>query len=430
MKKAIYVIFASLLAACLFSCMQQDDIYKEFVVPGGLKYPQKVDTLIVRSGYNKLEVLWPKTVDPSVVKARLFYNSGLDSLEVDMISVVDTARVILDNIPEGLYTFSLYTYDAQGNRSMAMEQSGQPYGEKYLSGRSPKEITYATMLTTECAYFDFSPAVADLLYCEFQYTSTSGEEKTINLDPEATSIMVEDFKNGSPYRIRCIYKPNKGVDTVAGEWTESSDPLEIEVISLPKGTWKNMALPTDTWLSYASLPQYVFENLWNGQLTGDGYSCWASNVGDKVIWFSIDLGYTVSIQSLQLHHRLPWERYTGAGVRRFQLWGSNDPAPDGSWDSWNLLGEFETKKPSGYEPDGSVGTITAEDQDYFDNHNVYTLEKTDLVTDPFQTVRYVRFKLLDAFSTYGNNNPVNYVIGEITIFGTFASIKERNKYVK
>jgi hypothetical protein len=347
-----------------------------------------------------------------------------------MTTVTDTAKVIMENLAEGLYTFSVYTYDANGNRSMVMEQSGQPYGEKYLSARSLKVITYATLLTKSCALFNFSEAVADLQYCEFHYTTTSGEEKTITLNPDATSIMLEDFKNGSPYKIRCVYKPKKGIDAVTGEWIENSDPLEIEVRSLPKSPWKNLALPTDTWSSYANLPQYVFENLWNGQLTGDGYHCWASPVVDKVIWFTIDLGYTVSIQSIQLHHRLPYERYAGGGVRRFQLWGSNDPAPDGSWDSWTLLGEFETKKPSGYEPDGSVGAITAEDQDYFDNHNVYTLEETELVPDPFQNVRYVRFKLLDAFSTYGNNNPVNYVIGEITIFGTFASITERNKFIQ
>lgn len=39
MKKALYIVFAGILAACLFSCMKQDDIYKDFVVPGGLKYP-------------------------------------------------------------------------------------------------------------------------------------------------------------------------------------------------------------------------------------------------------------------------------------------------------------------------------------------------------------------------------------------------------
>ena len=295
MKKTIYILLAGFLAACLFSCMKQDDIYKEFVVPGGLKYPQKVDTLLVQSGFNKLSISWPKTVDPSVVKARLFWNAGQDSLEVDMTSVTDTARVVLEDLAEENYTFSIYTYDAQGNRSMPTEQTGMPYGEKYLTSKSLKEITSASMLTTTHAIINLSPAVADLQYCEITYTSTSGEEKTITVDAAAKSVQIPDFKNGAPYKIRCIYKPAKGVDEIPGEWIEYSDALEKEVLDLPKQTWQYCGLPGDT-------PRYGGWGL-------DLYALWNNSAGD--IWaspqwqyprntrFTIDLGYTVSLSELQ-----------------------------------------------------------------------------------------------------------------------------------
>jgi len=429
MKKALYIVFAGILATCLFSCMKQDDIYKDFVVPGGLKYPQKVDTLIVRRGYNKLELCWPKTIDPSVVKARLFWNGGLDSLDVDMTSVEDTARVILDNLEETAYSFQIYTYDAHGNRSVVTEQTGIPYGDKYLTSKSLKEITSAAMLTTTCANFNLSSTVADLQYCEISYTSTSGEEKTVIVEPGAKSVQIMDFKNGEPYRIRCVYKPDRGVDEIPGEWVEYTAPLEIEVIDLPKNTWQYCGLPGDT-------PRY-------GGWSLDLYALWNNNTGD--IWaspqwvyprntrFSIDLGYTVTLSEMQIWHRVPYETYDGSGLRNFQVWGGTTPNVDGSFDGWTLIGEFQAPKPSGYLPDGTPGPVTAEDNDYWINHNVYKFVPNDKVTDPKIPVRYFRMVLQEMFSTYGKTEEESFnqvfVLAEITLRGTFTSLEERNKFV-
>lgn len=429
MKKTIYILLAGFLAACLFSCMKQDDIYKEFVVPGGLKYPQKVDTLLVQSGFNKLSISWPKTVDPSVVKARLFWNAGQDSLEVDMTSVTDTARVVLEDLAEENYTFSIYTYDAQGNRSMPTEQTGMPYGEKYLTSKSLKEITSASMLTTTHAIINLSPAVADLQYCEITYTSTSGEEKTITVDAAAKSVQIPDFKNGAPYKIRCIYKPARGVDEIPGEWIEYSDALEKEVLDLPKQTWQYCGLPGDT-------PRYGGWGL-------DLYALWNNSAGD--IWaspqwqyprntrFTIDLGYTVSLSELQIWHRLPYETYDGSGLRNFQVWGATNPSTDGSFDGWTLLGEFQAPKPSGYQPDGSPGPVTAEDADYWANHNVYKFVANDQVPDPEIPVRYFRMVLQEMFGNYGKPEADTFntvwVLAEITLRGSFTTLEERNKFV-
>ncbi|MBQ9819306.1 MAG: hypothetical protein IJM60_03385 [Bacteroidales bacterium] len=430
MKKAIYLLLTGLLAVCFFSCMKQDDIYKQFVVPGGLTYPQKVDTLIVRSGYNKLEIVWPKTIDPSVVKARLFWNAGQDSLDVDMTSVTDSAKIVMENLNEESYTFSVYTYDAKGNRSMVTEQAGMPYGDKYLSSKSLKEITSAAMLTTTAALFNFSPAVSDLKYCEFTYTSTSGEEKTVTLEADAKSLQITDFQNGAPYRIRSIYKPEKGIDEIPGEWVEAQETLEMEVIDLPKSPWQQFALPGDT-------PRYGGWGL-------DLYALWNNSAGD--IWaspqwqyprntrFTIDLGYTVSLSEMQIWHRVPYETYDGSGLRNFQVWASTEPASDGGFDGWTLIGEFQAHKPSGYQPDGSPGPVTAEDNDYWVNHNVYKFVPNDKVTDPHVPVRYFRMVLQEMFGNYGKPEADTFntvwVLAEITLRGTFTSLEERNKFVR
>ena len=47
--------------------------------------------------------------------------------------------------------------------------------------------------------------------------------------------------------------------------------------------------------------------------------------------------------------------------KHFELWGSNNPNPDGSFDdSWVLLSEYESVKPSG---GGVNDALTTEDQE-------------------------------------------------------------------
>lgn len=47
--------------------------------------------------------------------------------------------------------------------------------------------------------------------------------------------------------------------------------------------------------------------------------------------------------------------------KHFELWGSNEPNPDGSFDdSWVLLSEYESVKPSG---GGVNDALTTEDQE-------------------------------------------------------------------
>lgn len=39
--------------------------------------------------------------------------------------------------------------------------------------------------------------------------------------------------------------------------------------------------------------------------------------------------------------------YYRGDMKKFEIWGSANPNPDGSWDSWTKLGTYEQKKPSG-----------------------------------------------------------------------------------
>src|SRR5690606_17186947 len=94
--------------------------------------------------------------------------------------------------------------------------------------------------------------------------------------------------------------------------------------------------------------------------------------------------------------------YTAGSPREFEIWGSNNPSADGSYDSWTLLYSDEVKKPSGLP----LQNNTAED--------IEAAQKGHEFRIPIEApaVRYFRFR---AMSTYGVTN--YFWLSEIDFFG-------------
>ncbi len=94
--------------------------------------------------------------------------------------------------------------------------------------------------------------------------------------------------------------------------------------------------------------------------------------------------------------------YNGANPKRFKVYGSVNPNPNGSWDSWELLGEFESVKPSGT----ALGTVTSADVAKAEEGEEYTF---DINSPP---LRYLRFQTTE---TWGNAQ--NVYISEMAFWG-------------
>lgn len=90
--------------------------------------------------------------------------------------------------------------------------------------------------------------------------------------------------------------------------------------------------------------------------------------------------------------------------KHFEIWGSTSPNPDGSFDdSWVLLSEYESVKPSG---GGVNDALTAEDQEAAKNGENF------IIPDNAPAVRYIRFRTND---TWGNTRYMH--LHELTFFG-------------
>ena len=186
-------------------------------------------------------------------------------------------------------------------------------------------------------------------------------------------------------------------------WNNKSDTLEVELTPIqeeliPKNLFKEVKLPTDT---YTFVESYNMAKVWDNKFV---YNIFATpGTGTSIPqWFTIDLGQKALISRMKeyQYHESP---YTGASVKSFEIWGSNNPDTDGGWNNWKLLGTFNSFKPSG-KP---YGQNTADDVNYAINNG----EDFEF-TDPDTPVRYIRFKTT---ATWGGTMQV--VITEVTFWG-------------
>lgn len=212
---------------------------------------------------------------------------------------------------------------------------------------------------------------------------------------------------------------------IRDRWNNKSDTIvrnltPIPEERLPKNTFSNQKLPTDYWDRVQS-DQYRIEGIWDDIYTSRVEHLYASPHDAPIPFhFTISLGYKAAINRFKIYHRRGGDEYSGASPRTFELWGSDNPPIDGSWDNWHLLGRFESFKPSGYQADGSVGAVTEEDRDYAANQGIdCELVPTDEILDPHKPVTHLRFKTLSTYNTHGTDdvNTGQTIIVELTFWG-------------
>lgn len=192
---------------------------------------------------------------------------------------------------------------------------------------------------------------------------------------------------------------------VRDRWSNMSDTL-IKTLTplfeqeLDKALFKPLVLPTD------AASTWPLADLWNNntvQLSGFHSN---GNEGFPES-FTMDLGVKAKLSRFRTWQVHDGREYSSGNIKQFELWGSNAPASDGSWDSWTLLGEFEIVKPSGM----AVGQLSNED--------IATAAAGDesLVPIAAPAVRYLRFKVISTFASPPNSSTGSAWLIELGFWG-------------
>lgn len=174
---------------------------------------------------------------------------------------------------------------------------------------------------------------------------------------------------------------------VRDHWGNLSDTLLVNITPfyeklLDKANFREVKLPGDVDYGWG-LP---IPNLWNGALWHS-----ADKLDGMPMWITFDLGVTAQLSRIGLWQRPNEWIYLQNNVRKFEIWGSINPASDGSWDSWTKIVEHTVIKPSGLP----VGQTTQDDKD--------AAVAGEQMTVPLDAprVRYIRVKILRTWTDGG-----------------------------
>ncbi|SDE04894.1 F5/8 type C domain-containing protein [Mucilaginibacter pineti] len=211
MKKILHIGLILLVTIGLYSaCTKMDATYKQYVVPGGLTYTGKATSPKAYSGLNRIKIAWLRGADPSVVKAKIFWNNFADSLAVDIPPAGDTISAMIENLDEKNYTFVIRTYDGKGNSSIPVEVVGGSYGVKYQAQLLTRPVNSTIInakgvLTINWGGADVSNGA---FASEVKYTDVAGNVKYKTFSVDLKTSEITDLKPGTNYQFRTIFKPD------------------------------------------------------------------------------------------------------------------------------------------------------------------------------------------------------------------------------
>lgn len=202
-----------LLLAVVFcnACVNEHD-YLKYLEEGELVYPARPDSIAAYPGRDRLMLSWLLTGDPNLATYRLFWNQGKDSIEYPVIGRsgdTDTIRVLIDEqVPEGTYTFTIYSFDRTGNRSNPSEITAKTYGENYVSQLTGNREIAGTERRSDSLFISWKPAPLQSVFTELNYTAVGGARKTLEVATDSSQTVLSDYLYPSDVLLRSAFVPD------------------------------------------------------------------------------------------------------------------------------------------------------------------------------------------------------------------------------
>jgi len=385
MKFNIY-LFGLFIAIMMMtnSCSKDATAYQEYLKGKEKIYPGLPNGITAASGNNRVKLSWTPSPDPTVTKYRILWNNGADSLEVASGSKAgEPVSVIINKLVEYNYSFTIYSFDEKGNRSIPVQVNNiKIYGDSYKSSLTNRFLNTANPYELNANSITLNFLTPDTINTGtvVKYTQTDGSIKTLNLAPGDPSITLDQYKAGSKIFYQSAYVPVKSaIDTF---YTRGFDSLANIIIPLDKKLFKEIKLANDVGFYDSNTG---LKNLWNGNTTPTGYPDIFHSDGKSALphHFTFDLGKVY------------------ANLSQFEIIGRdccNNPIKFEIWGIADLTGAV-TESPSnspGWKAEslGRGWTLLKE------------VSRTDDGSAPFKVafpdglppVRYIRMRIIDVAS--------------------------------
>src|SRR5699024_6879507 len=210
---------------------------------------------------------WLLLSDPKVRSYKVYWDSRKDSLEgtVQKTDEVDTVRVMVEDLEEGVHYFEIFMYGKDGTSSVQATAIGHAYGSIYQGALLPRIIRDAQWAPGSAIGLDLTRASEDAVYTEVVYTDkTTGNTSALKIEPGAESDTIRNVKavnNEAEIKYRTVFLPDStAIDTFYSEYTSMN--IIKTGLEMDKSKFELLPLDNDAWEShYASRTP---ELMWDG----------------------------------------------------------------------------------------------------------------------------------------------------------------------
>ncbi len=321
MKKNLkYITLIFLLFAVIYGCKKLDTDFRNFYNNEELTYTGAVGKVDSMPGNLRVKLRWKSSTDPSIVKYVVYWNNKADSQVVNVTTKTDSVSTIISGLQEYVYSFSIYSADAKGNRSIAKEINNvKSYGPIYAStllNRAYDANTPYVVHEDGSLQLNFITPDTINITTVIRYLNNSNDSVKAYLAPDKNSIILPDFKFGSDIQYRSSYIPERAsIDTFIVSRYE--DFPHITYVQCFKSLFKATNLSKDARADFGT----AIEKLWDGTTTPQSYpNIFHSNGSTLPQQLTIDLG--------RLYNNLAQMEETGRDCchnpDQFEVWGIAD----------------------------------------------------------------------------------------------------------
>ena len=244
MKNIFYTAsFAVLALLSVAGCYSIDDTQKEWTDKGETIYVGKLDSLEVRSGMNRVEIVgdtrYLRTAKTCTVTYEVMDEQGMTVEKVNEYVLTDVigddgkARLIVDGLESGSYYFDVLTFDSYGNKSVPSQVYGVAYGEEDVLVETPRRLSALTPRPDCSVNLEWNDATST--YVELKYVDADGAEQTMKIEGDPVVTNIESWMMGGKVSVQTfILKNETDLDMIALDPIEYTFPTDLPPLAVPR----------------------------------------------------------------------------------------------------------------------------------------------------------------------------------------------------
>jgi hypothetical protein len=346
-------------------------MFRQYTVEGGIPYMGAVSGAKARIGVNRLEISF-SVADPATEKVGIYWNDYEDTVMINVEPGELVTKII--DLPEGLYSLFIKSYDAQGNASNPIELITSTVGAKYLTTITHRRIKKKITSFNSDLYIAWENVDSrDARFTDIIYTSTDGTEKSIRVENGVIETKIDDYKQGTVFKRTTYYSPDN-------LWLDSITPgIRIEYdLTVDKKLGRVIAYSSQAAGDEAAK---FYDN--------DENTVWQTN-NRYPEYITIDLGMEIPVTSFGI---VPSKKYTSGADPRAPTTVKFEVSSDNNL--WTSVGDYAYDNGLSYE------------------ERLFKVEQVN--------ARYVRFTGVECTGAplYGSNiggpNTVKMVLAELNV---------------